>query len=165
MKEPPDHTAEFRAASLLSLTGMIVEMYFWTISGCSRTAVSISAKRTPCLAISSLTEWYTDSDSNCAETPPRYFCSASGIPSRSNVFLMSSGTSSQLRLHPGDLLDDLPGQPLLGLEDVVLWGAPAPALLVGRMWIDIQLFGHVLILSALVKFVKVCEFFHKSLTC
>ena len=57
MNEPPDHTAEFSAASLLSLIGMIVEMYFWTISGCSRTAVSMSAKRTPSLVISSLTEW------------------------------------------------------------------------------------------------------------
>jgi hypothetical protein len=33
MNDPPDHTAEFSAESLLSFTGMIVEMYFWTISG------------------------------------------------------------------------------------------------------------------------------------
>ena len=32
-----------------------------------------------------------------APTPARNFFSASGMPRRSNVFLMSSGTSSQLR--------------------------------------------------------------------
>ena len=37
------------------------------------------------------------SDSYWAPTPARNFFSASGMPSRSNVFLMSSGTSSQLR--------------------------------------------------------------------
>jgi len=31
MNEPPDHTAEFKAANLLSLGGMILPNHFWTI--------------------------------------------------------------------------------------------------------------------------------------
>ena len=47
MNEPPDQTAEFSAANLLSSGGMIVEKYSRTRSGCSRTAVSVSVKITP----------------------------------------------------------------------------------------------------------------------
>ena len=42
MNEPPDQTAEFRAANLLSPGGMIEPKYSLTISGCSRRAVSMS---------------------------------------------------------------------------------------------------------------------------
>ncbi len=37
MNEPPDQTAELSAANLLSVGGMIVEKYWRTRSGCSRT--------------------------------------------------------------------------------------------------------------------------------
>ena len=49
MNEPPDQTAEFRAANLLSSGGMIVPKYSRTRSGYSRTAESVSVKITPCL--------------------------------------------------------------------------------------------------------------------
>ena len=45
--EPPDQTAEFSAANLLSWIGMIVPKYSRTRSGCSRRAVSVSTKITP----------------------------------------------------------------------------------------------------------------------
>jgi hypothetical protein len=56
-KEPPDHTAEFRAANLLSFGGMIVPKYSLTRSSCSRSAVSMSVKITPILSSSSLILW------------------------------------------------------------------------------------------------------------
>ncbi len=40
---------------------------------------------------------YAASLSNCASTPARNLRSCSGMPRRSNVRLMSSGTSSQVR--------------------------------------------------------------------
>ena len=55
----------------------------------------MSVNRTPMSSSSFLILWYTTSDSYWAETPPRYFFSASGIPSLSHVPLMSSGSSSQ----------------------------------------------------------------------
>ena len=48
---------------------------------------------TPSFATSSLTLWYTSSESYCAPTPASDFLSACGIPSLSNVFFISSGTS------------------------------------------------------------------------
>ena len=47
MNEPPDHTALFNAANLLSADGMILPKYSRNSSGCSRTAVSVSVKITP----------------------------------------------------------------------------------------------------------------------
>src|SRR6058998_3328766 len=47
MKEPPDHTAEFSAANLLSFCGMIVPKYCLTRSSCSRRPESMSRKSTP----------------------------------------------------------------------------------------------------------------------
>ncbi len=55
----------------------------------------MSVNITPIWSSSSLILWYTTSDSYWALTPPRYFCSASGIPSLSQVPRMSSGSSSQ----------------------------------------------------------------------
>src|SRR5438876_1702056 len=46
MNEPPDQTAEFRAANLLSFCGMIVPKYCFTSSSCSRRPESMSRKRT-----------------------------------------------------------------------------------------------------------------------
>ncbi len=57
----------------------------------------MSMKMTPCFSRSSRTWWYTTSDSYWAPTPDRNLRSASGMPRRSNVFLMSSGTSSHVR--------------------------------------------------------------------
>ena len=54
-------------------------------------------KMIPCFSRSVRMEWYTISESYWALTPARYFRSASGIPRRSNVFLMSGGTSSHDR--------------------------------------------------------------------
>ena len=62
MKDPPDHTAEFRAANLLSLGGMILPNHLRTMSGYSRTAVSMSQKRTPCASRSSRLRWKTTSE-------------------------------------------------------------------------------------------------------
>ena len=47
INEPPDHTAEFSAANLLSPGGITVPKYSLTSSGYSRTAVSISQNKTP----------------------------------------------------------------------------------------------------------------------
>ena len=80
MKEPPLHTAEFSAANLLSLGGMIVPKYLRTNSGYSRTAVSMSQNRTPSRSRSSRLRWKTTSDSYWAVTPAKYFRSASGMP-------------------------------------------------------------------------------------
>src|ERR1700693_4958360 len=96
MNEPPDHTAELRAANLLSLGGMILPNHLRTRSGYSRTAVSMSQKKTPCSSRSSRLRWNTTSDSYCAVTPDRYLRSASGMPSFSYVFLLASGRSSHL---------------------------------------------------------------------
>ena len=63
MNDPPDQTAELSAANLLSPGGMIVAKYFFTISGYSRSAVSMSEKRIPRSARSSRFLWYTTSDS------------------------------------------------------------------------------------------------------
>src|SRR5437764_888719 len=49
MNEPPDHTVELSAANLLSPGGMTVAKCSRTISGYSRTAVSMSVNKTPCL--------------------------------------------------------------------------------------------------------------------
>jgi hypothetical protein len=57
MNEPPDHTAELRAANLLSLGGMMVPKYSWTMSGYSRTAVSMSQNSTPSSSRSSRLRW------------------------------------------------------------------------------------------------------------
>ena len=56
MKDPPDQTAEFRAANLLSAGGMIVLKYSRTRSGWSRRPESMSVKITPWLASSSFNE-------------------------------------------------------------------------------------------------------------
>jgi hypothetical protein len=55
--EPPDQTALFRAANLLSSGGMIVPKYSRTISSCSLKPPSMSRKTTPCFSHSSLREW------------------------------------------------------------------------------------------------------------
>ena len=55
--EPPLHTAELSAANLLSWIGMILPKYSFTRSGCSRTAVSVSAKMTPFFWRSSRRLW------------------------------------------------------------------------------------------------------------
>ncbi len=55
--EPPDHTEEFSAASLLSLGGITVAKYSRTRSSCSRRPESMSLKITPCFSRSSRTWW------------------------------------------------------------------------------------------------------------
>ncbi len=57
MNEPPDQTAEFSAASLLSPGGMTVAQCSWKRSSCSRSAVSVSQKITPFFSRSSRIEW------------------------------------------------------------------------------------------------------------
>ena len=81
MNDPPDHTEELSAENLLSLRGMTVPKYCLTISGCSRSAVSMSQKMTPWRSRSSRLRWNTTSDSYWAVTPARYLRSASGMPS------------------------------------------------------------------------------------
>ena len=77
---------------------MTLPKNFRKSSGCSRSASVELRKMTPCLATMSLTFEYAASLSNCASTPARNLRSCSGMPSRSNVRLMSSGTSSHVRL-------------------------------------------------------------------
>ena len=62
MNDPPDHTAELRAANLLSLGGMIVPNHRRTSSGYSRTAVSMSQNSTPWASRSSRLRWKTTSE-------------------------------------------------------------------------------------------------------
>src|SRR3989337_1767034 len=102
MNDPPDHTAEFSAANLLSLGGISFPKYSLTKSGWSRSAESMSVNRTPMSSSSSLILWYTTSDSYCADTPPRYFFSASGIPSLSQVpsFRLEDGVVGVLPAEP-----------------------------------------------------------------
>ena len=57
MKLPPDHTAVFSAANLLSPTGITVAKYSWNSSGCSLSAVSVSRKMTPFSSRSSRILW------------------------------------------------------------------------------------------------------------
>ncbi len=57
MNEPPDQTAEFSAANLLSFCGMIVPKYCLKTSSCSRRAVSVSRKITPFAVRSSWSLW------------------------------------------------------------------------------------------------------------
>src|ERR1017187_3018092 len=95
MNDPPDQTAELRAANLLSLGGMMVPKYLRTRSGYSRTAVSISQKMMPSDSRSSRLRWNTTSDSYWAVTPARYLRSACGMPSLSQVFFTDSGSLSQ----------------------------------------------------------------------
>jgi len=94
MNEPPDHTAVFSAANLLSPDGITVPKYCFTRSGYSRNAVSMSQKRIPCFSKSSRLRWKTTSLSYCAVTPAKYFRSASGMPSFSYVAFICSGRSS-----------------------------------------------------------------------
>ena len=97
MNEPPDQTAELSAANLLSLDGMIVPKYFLTSSGCSRTA-GIHVEEDDAQLLEVLAQRVVDdlAISYCAPTPARNLRSASGMPSFSKVFLMYSGTSSQV---------------------------------------------------------------------
>ena len=94
-KDPPDHTAEFMAANLLSCVGTMVEKCSRKSSGWFFRPSSMESKMTPCFSHSSRREWYTISDSYWAPTPARILRSASGIPSFSKVSLISWGTSSQ----------------------------------------------------------------------
>src|SRR5206468_4872095 len=95
MNDPPDHTAELSAANLLSLDGITVPKYSRNSASWSRRPWSQDKKITPCFSRDSLILWYTTSESYCAPTPARNFCSASGMPSLSNVRFMSDGMSSQ----------------------------------------------------------------------
>ncbi len=57
MNEPPDHTAEFSAANLLSPGGITVPKSRCARVGYSRTAVSMSQNRIPWAASSSRLRW------------------------------------------------------------------------------------------------------------
>jgi hypothetical protein len=57
MNEPPDQTAVFSAANLLSAGGITVPKYCLKISGCSRRALSVSRKMTPFYSSSLCREW------------------------------------------------------------------------------------------------------------
>ena len=57
MNEPPDQTAVFSAANLLSFDGMIVPKYCLTSSSCSRSPESMSRNSTPC-SVSFSCRWW-----------------------------------------------------------------------------------------------------------
>ena len=72
--------------------------YFFTSSGCSRTASENEQKMMPTLASFSLKVVATETLSNTASTatPASIFCSSSGMPSLSKVARTSGSTSSRL---------------------------------------------------------------------
>ena len=85
-------TALLSVAKKLSDCGTTDPMYFFTNSGCSRTASEIAQKMTPAFASSALKVVPTDTLSNTASTatrrgssepstPARSICSFNGIPS------------------------------------------------------------------------------------
>ena len=96
--EPSLNTAELSVAKKLSEYGTTVPRYFRTSSGCSRTASENEQKMMPSDASLSLNVVATETLSNTASTatPASIFCSSSGIPSLSNVRLISGSTSSRL---------------------------------------------------------------------
>jgi hypothetical protein len=57
MKLPPDQTAVFSDANLLSPTGITVAKYSWNSSGWFFSAVSVSSKMTPFSSRSSRILW------------------------------------------------------------------------------------------------------------
>ena len=57
MNVPPDHTAEFKAANLLSVGGTSLAKYFSNNSGYSFKAESVSVKIIPSLSNSSFILW------------------------------------------------------------------------------------------------------------
>ena len=57
MNEPPDHTAVFSAANLLSPAGITEAKYSRNRSSCSRRPVSVSTKMTPFSSRSSRIWW------------------------------------------------------------------------------------------------------------
>jgi hypothetical protein len=97
-KDPSLNTAEFRAAKKLSVCGTTEPRYFFTRSGCSRTASEKDMKMMPTEASFSRKVVATDTLSNTASTatPASSFCSSSGMPSLSNVRFTSGSTSSRL---------------------------------------------------------------------
>ena len=78
------NTAEFSVAKKLSEYGTTEPRYFFTRSGCSRTASLIEQKITPADASSLRNVVAIDTESNTASTATFAirFCSAIGIPSR-----------------------------------------------------------------------------------
>ena len=84
MNEPPDHTAVFSAANLLSPAGITEAKYSRKISSCSRSA-GVGVEEEDALLLQVLADLVVDDlDSYCAATPATSRCfSASGMPRRS----------------------------------------------------------------------------------
>src|SRR4029078_9351053 len=123
MNEPPDHTAELRAANLWSFWGMIVAKYCLTSSSCSRRPESMSRKMTPFDSRSAWSLWYTTSDSYCAPTPARDFFSAL-------VFLRDAAELS--------LLPPWDPEPVPRVEDLRREVLPLVHLLLGRLQVVVD---------------------------
>src|SRR5450759_2461843 len=96
--EPSEKTAEFSAAKKLSLEGTTLPRYFFTRSGCSRTASEKEQKMMPSDASLSLNVVATDTLSMTASTatPARISRSFSGTPSFSYIAMSSGSTSARL---------------------------------------------------------------------
>ena len=93
---PPDHTAEFNEANLLSSFLTSFPKYFLNKSGYFFNAVSVSKKIT-FLSFNSLSILlYNPSDSYCTCTPPKYSSSAFISPMSSKVSLTPFSKLSQL---------------------------------------------------------------------
>ena len=97
-KDPSVKTAVLSAAKKLSVCGTTEPRYLRTSSGCSRTASENEQKMMPSFASFSRNVVATDTLSKTASTatPASICCSASGIPSFSNVARTSGSTSSRL---------------------------------------------------------------------
>src|ERR1019366_5329454 len=90
--EPSEKTAEFSAAKKLSLEGTTLPRYFFTRSGCSRTASENEQKMMPSDASLSLNAVATDTLSMTASTatPARISRSFRGTPSFSYMEKLAS---------------------------------------------------------------------------
>ena len=80
---------------MLSLAGITVAKCSRITSSCSRSAVSMSMNWTPCASSFSFDLVVDDLGLVLGADAGEELRSASGMPSLSKVFLMSSGTSSQ----------------------------------------------------------------------
>src|SRR2546425_10210084 len=70
-KEPSENTAELSVAKKLSEIGTTVPRYFFTKSGCFRSACEIGMNSTPALASSSWKVVATETESNTASHAAR----------------------------------------------------------------------------------------------
>ena len=107
--DPSLNTAEFKAAKKLSRGPTTEPRYFFTKSGCSRTASLNEQKIIPFSNKVSLNVVLTDTESMTASTaiPLNAICSSKGIPNLLKV-LINSGSTSSILFSSGMLSGETP---------------------------------------------------------